>query len=87
MVTDMNEAREPQKKPCYTVPEFSALFGMERTWAYRLLQQGKLRAITGYGWTRIPHSEAERVATDASRYLGQKRNRRKPSTQQSEGDS
>jgi hypothetical protein len=83
----MNETIEPQKKPCYTVPEFAALFGMERTWAYRLLQQGKLRAITGYGWTKIPHSEVERVANDASRYLGQKRKRREHSTQQGDDRS
>lgn len=31
-----------KRKIAYTLAEFAALFGMERTWAYRLLYAGKI---------------------------------------------
>lgn len=56
----------------YSPEEFSHLFGKERTWAYRLLQKKKLKAITGYGHTKIPHSEAERLLADLRPYAGRR---------------
>jgi hypothetical protein len=58
------------EKLAYTPKEFSALFGREKTWAYRLLYAGKINAISGYGSIMIPASEAARITSDAGRYLG-----------------
>lgn len=58
------------EKLTFTPPEFAALFGKERTWAYRQLKAGKVQAITELGRTLIPRSEVERVLKEAGRYLG-----------------
>lgn len=57
-------------KLTYTPVEFAALFGKERTWAYRQLNAGKVQAITELGRTLIPKSEVERLLGEAGRYLG-----------------
>jgi hypothetical protein len=72
-VTNMSELIQNDKMPLYTVAEFAALFKKERTWAYKKLNAGKIHAITGYGYTLIPHSEYERIQNDKQRYLGRRR--------------
>ncbi len=37
------------------------MMGRERTWAYRQVQQGRIRAITGFGAMMIPASEIKRI--------------------------
>ncbi|MFN0126286.1 MAG: helix-turn-helix domain-containing protein [Verrucomicrobiales bacterium] len=56
----------------YSPEEFAELFGKERSWAYRMLQKKKVQAITGYGHTKIPHSEAERLLADLGPYAGRR---------------
>jgi hypothetical protein len=58
------------EKLTYTPAEFAALFGKERTWAYRQLNAGKVHAITELGRTQIPKNEVERLLGEAGRYLG-----------------
>jgi len=62
-----------KRKIAYTLAEFAALFGMERTWAYRLLYAGKIMAITGYGNTMVPDSEVEKLLNDKQRYTRRRR--------------
>ena len=57
-------------KATYTPAEFAALFGKERTWGYRQLYAGKVRAITKLGQTLIPQSEVDKLLNGAERYLG-----------------
>ena len=57
-------------KVTYTPSEFAAVFGKERTWAYRQLYAGKVKAITKLGQTQIPHSEVEKLLNGAERYRG-----------------
>ena len=57
-------------KVTYTPAEFAALFGKERTWAYRQLYAGKVKAITKLGQTLIPQSEVDKLLDGAERYLG-----------------
>ncbi len=57
-------------KVTYTPAEFAAVFGKERTWAYRQLYAGKVKAITKLGQTQIPHSEVEKLLNGAERYNG-----------------
>jgi hypothetical protein len=61
------------EKKAYTPAEFAALFGREKTWAYRMLYAGKIEGISEYGRMMIPASEADRVAADSGRYLGKKK--------------
>ena len=46
-------------KVAFTPVEFATLFGKERTWAYRQLYAGRVKAITEYGRTLIPRVEVE----------------------------
>lgn len=41
--------------------------GKERTWVYRQVQKGHIRAITGFGAAMIPASEIERIFGEAAR--------------------
>lgn len=56
----------------YTPAEFAALFGKERTWAYRQLYAGKIEAITEYGRLLIPQKEVDKLLSQAGRYAGRK---------------
>ncbi len=58
------------EKVTYTPAEFSALFGKERTWGYRQLYAGKVKAITKLGQTLIPQSEVDKLLGGAERYNG-----------------
>lgn len=58
------------EKRTYTPSEFASVFGKERTWAYRQLYAGKVKAITKLGQIQIPHSEVEKLLNGAERYRG-----------------
>lgn len=45
----------------YTVAEFASLFGRRRGWAYRLIEEGKIHVVTGYGHKMIPAAEVSRI--------------------------
>ena len=45
----------------YSFAEFAEMVGKERTWVYRQVQKGRLRAVTGFGAAMIPASEVERI--------------------------
>lgn len=60
------------EKVTYTPAEFAEVFGKERTWGYRQLYAGKVKAITELGRTMIPKSEVDRLLGEAGRYLGAK---------------
>ena len=57
-------------KLTYTPAEFAELFGKERTWAYRQLYAGKIKAVTKLGQIHIPKSEVEKLLSDVERYRG-----------------
>lgn len=54
-------AKKLGERVSYSFAEFAAMAGKERTWTYRQVQKGRLRAITGYGTAMIPASEVERI--------------------------
>ena len=37
------------------------MVGKERTWVYRQVSKGRIRAITGFGAAMIPAIEVERI--------------------------
>jgi hypothetical protein len=44
----------------------AAMVGKERTWIYRQVKKGRIRAITGFGTSMIPATEIERIFGVAS---------------------
>ena len=53
--------------------EFAALFGKEKSWAYRQKYDGKIDVITDYGVDMVPASQVKRIEENAGRYLGRKK--------------
>lgn len=49
------------RRVSYSFAEFADLVGKERTWVYRQVKKGRIRAITGFGAAMIPASEIERI--------------------------
>ena len=45
----------------FSFAEFAQKVGRDRTWVYRQVNAGKIRAITGFGAAMIPASEIERI--------------------------
>lgn len=45
--------------------ECAALFGKQTTWGYRLIYEGKVKAIKTLGRTMIPTSEVRRLLASA----------------------
>ena len=57
---------EALEKLAYSPVEFAALFGHEKTWAYRLIYSGKVRVIKDFGKTMIPAYEARNLLESAA---------------------
>lgn len=59
------DAKRRAKKTCdrvsYSFAEFAEMVGKEKTWVYRQVQKGRIRAITGFGAAMIPASEIDRI--------------------------
>jgi hypothetical protein len=49
------------ERVAFTFAEFAEKIGKHRSWVYRMVGSGKIRAITGYGAAMIPASEIERI--------------------------
>jgi hypothetical protein len=54
------------KRVSYSFAEVAAMVGKERTWIYRQVKKGRIRAITGFGASMIPATEIERIFGVAS---------------------
>jgi hypothetical protein len=54
-------AKKPGERVSYSFAEFAEMVGKERTWVYRQVQKGRIRAVTGFGTAMIPASEVERI--------------------------
>lgn len=57
-------AKKTGKRVSYSFAEFADLVGKERTWIYRQVKKGRIRAITGFGAAMIPASEIGRIFGD-----------------------
>lgn len=57
-----NEERiDTSKRVAYSFAEFAEMVGRERTWVYRQVKKGRIKAITGFGAAMIPVSEIKRI--------------------------
>ena len=63
-------ARAEATKPVYTVAEFAALFNRHKSWAYRLIYNGRIHVISEFGLMMIPAGEVEKIVATARRYTG-----------------
>jgi hypothetical protein len=52
----------------YSFAEFAGMVGKERTWVYRQVQKGRIKAITGFGAAMIPAKEIERIFGEGGRH-------------------
>jgi hypothetical protein len=58
-------APEPQRA-AHSFKEFAAIFGKATGWTYRLEYAGKLKVIRGLGAKLVPHSEVDRLLSEAT---------------------
>lgn len=66
-------SRSDVGRTAYSPAEFSAACGKSKTWAYRLLYSGKLKAVTQFGHILIPATEMDRLLSAAKPYDPQPR--------------
>jgi hypothetical protein len=59
---------QPTIRAAYSPREFAAKCGKHPTWAYRLLYDGKIQAVTQLGRILIPAAELSRVLAAAEPY-------------------
>jgi hypothetical protein len=59
-VNDTNNNKS-EKRVAYSFREFAEMVGKERTWVYRQVKEGRIRAVTGFGIAMVPAEEIERV--------------------------
>jgi hypothetical protein len=60
-MTATKRARKSGGRVSYSFAEVAEMVGKERTWVYRQVAKGRLRAITGFGAAMIPATEIERI--------------------------
>ena len=53
--------KSPGDRVSYSFAEFAEMVGKERTWVYRQVAKGRIRAVTGFGAAMIPASELDRI--------------------------
>jgi hypothetical protein len=57
----MKKQKTTENRRAYSLQETAAFFGKERTWAYRQVKAGRIKAITGFGAMLVSASEIERI--------------------------
>ena len=60
----MNPAPNSDNRPrrlAYTIAEFAALFGKDRSWGYRQVCKKRVVPIDGFGVSLIPDAEVQRI--------------------------
>lgn len=60
-MTNTAHKKQTGRRVAYSFAEFADMAGKERTWVYRQVAKGRIRAITGYGTSMIPATELERI--------------------------
>jgi DNA-binding Lrp family transcriptional regulator len=60
-MTATKRIKKTGERVSYSFVEFAEMVGKERTWVYRQVKKGRIRAITGFGAALIPASEIDRI--------------------------
>lgn len=56
--------RKAPERVAYDFDEFAQLYGRDKSWTYRQVKAGRVRAITGFGKMMVPASEIARIAEE-----------------------
>lgn len=64
----MRQQNLATNRAAFSPSEFAAACGRHRTWTYRHLYSGKLKAVTVLGRILIPKSELDRLMATAETY-------------------
>ncbi len=48
-------------RQAYTLQEMAQIFGKHRSWAYRMVREGRIKTITGFGAQLVPAHEIDRI--------------------------
>lgn len=54
-------AKPTGERVAFSFAEFAEKTGKHRTWVYRQVKAGKIKAVTGYGAAMIPATEITRI--------------------------
>jgi excisionase family DNA binding protein len=57
-------------RAAYSLSEAAELFGKDRSWIYRMVKDGKIRVVTGFGAMLISASEIERICGNTNKNGG-----------------
>ena len=60
IVNDTNNNKS-EIRVAYSFKEFAGMVGKEKTWVYRQVKEGRIRAVYGLGIAMVPAEEIERV--------------------------
>ena len=60
-MSDTKSMKKSGERVAYSFAEFAGMVGRERTWVYRQVKKGRIKAITGFGAAMIPATEIERI--------------------------
>jgi excisionase family DNA binding protein len=63
-----NTTNGDSRKRAFTIAEAAEFLGVHRATAHRLVQAGKLRAISGFGVLKVSDVELDRFLSDTADY-------------------
>jgi len=57
----MTTNNETTCRKAFTLAETARFFGKHRSWCYRMVREGRIQTINGYGAKLIPAHEIDRI--------------------------
>ena len=57
----MKQHNATPRRQAYTLQEMAQIFGKHRSWAYRMVKEGRIKVITGFGSQLVPAHEIDRI--------------------------
>ena len=62
-----NKTSDKTQRAAYSLNEAAGQFGKDRSWIYRMVKDGKIRVLKGYGAMMIPATEIKRICEGGAR--------------------
>tara|TARA_Y100000361_G_C11154782_1_gene343392 strand:+ start:1904 stop:2290 length:387 start_codon:yes stop_codon:yes gene_type:complete len=69
ILNDVVDDFDKETQVAYTAEQFGKMFGKDGAWTRRQVNDGKLKAIRGWGEMIIPTSEMHRMLESARQYI------------------
>jgi predicted DNA-binding transcriptional regulator AlpA len=64
-----NKTSDKTQRAAFSLNEAAGQFGKDRSWIYRMVKDGKIKVIKGYGSMMIPTSEIKRICEEGASRL------------------